>query len=187
MKIQCIGTDEYYHTRNFPEGIKCSRCKSVIKKEAYIKYGNGEYRLCRFCMSKLQRDNVREISRNIMHFPESETLYIGTKYHKCGKNKRFVRQMFNFADDEVPLVICVERCKICGAYIMEHKKYSKHWPRLRGYKIINSKTGKPFPKICAEPGRLKQVGEIKKYYIEVPAYIRESIRHPYHGGTFSGK
>ena len=54
-------------------------------------------------------------------------------------------------------------------------------------KIINSKTGKPFPKICAEPGTLKHSGETKKYYFEVPAYIRESIKHPYQGGTFSGK
>ena len=85
LKIQCIGTDEYYHTRNFTEGIKCSRCKSVIKKEAYIKYGNGEYRLCRFCMSKLQRDNNREISRSITCFPKEDVYQLTTFFGLCNK------------------------------------------------------------------------------------------------------
>ena len=160
---------------------QCEFCNNTPKENVLYSYicENLNKRICYRCIEKKKRQCAH-------HFTDNNTIYIGTKKHRCGYGKSmFDHQLGRFCEKSGKIqYLPIYQCKKCYAYIVDGKTYEKHSALLHQCTLIDTKTGKTRSQIIFTGRSLRPP---QKITTEIPDHMKWAAKNPYQGGGCSGK
>lgn len=137
----------------------------------------------------------------VMDAPYDTTIYIGSRHTaitKCSHNTagkyEKVLMRFDNRHGKCFLTLGVKVCTECGAIFLPFPKWQRFWAGFsKKYSFIRAKNGKlPSEERIRHRESKPETNYTPPKYdyreqYEIPAYIRNGIRHPYRGGLMCPK
>ena len=187
-----IGLAVYTLNNKYCSEVRCTGCECIIKQphRAYsaIKYDNPKNYYCLACLNKMKIDFQEQSKQRAFAYPKQKKLYIGSN-HKCGeKIDDFAYRLAYFQIGRSARLLPLRQCKQCKEYFMILSDAKKNAYILQPYTLINPQTKKQiyipyYPKNMVSPKPYSNQGKL----VEATPREQWAARHPYQGGSCSGK
>lgn len=185
-KVKTIAGVTYYPIKQHPDGI-CNRCGDVLCNHSLVyligKRDSNEMN-CANCVNELFAESNKIKNLEADCFPTENWLLVGER-HGC-RSVTLESVPFYFENDGKSRKITIEQCPKCRRYVVPLSVYSSNLFYFEKYKMLKSSTHKPHISSVAQG---LKVSHIKREYekTEIPESLQWAAKHPYQGGSFSGK
>ena len=184
-KQRTINGITYRPRKTNTQSVVCSMCKRICCNLAFYEDTNTSNIFCLKCINVLTNKDKKDKMKSATSYPITRSLYVGKNSHQCGNsNDLYENTTFVFGQGENKVYIGVNRCKICGNYIISYNDYEKYKRNLKDYKLLSSKNNKP---ITESSGFVYYPRWAPKTSSDLPNHVQWAAKHPYSGGGFPPK
>ncbi len=185
-KKKTINGVTYYPKKRHEDGY-CQNCGLYITESTSVYRKGSEDSselICAKCVNDMFVEKQRDNDRSIVEYPVEERLFVGTR-HKCGK-VTLENIPFYFENEGRMVKVVIKKCPKCNSFFISSESRRANSYFFKKYQLLSAETGKPLPQSVVEGF----VGSNRKKEYEkeeIPNSVQWAIKHPFQGGSCSGK